>query len=344
MFAQLHPQDNVVVSLRGSLIGDVWSDGSGTVTAAEPIAAGHKMAIRDIAPGDWVIKYGLPIGLAKEAISVGHKVHEHNLRTGLDAGGQFSSEWSPPPVVPLTPPKHSDQAGLGTFFGYEREDGQVAIRNEIWILNTVGCVNQTGQQLAAWANRTLVGRVPNLDGVYAYSHPYGCSQLGDDLDATRAILAGLARHPHAAGVLFLGLGCENNQMQRQLEAIGPAALHKVRWFSTQDVSDEMAQGREWLTAMAEDVSRYERRPIPANRLVLGMKCGGSDGFSGITANPLLGRIADWHCSQGGTTQLTEIPEMFGAEPVLLGRCDQPETRTAVDHMIESFKDYFRRHE
>ncbi|MDP1559944.1 MAG: altronate dehydratase family protein [Pirellulaceae bacterium] len=354
MFARLHPQDNVVVSLQGSETGSPWEEelANGgpdravgtTVVAMEPIPAGHKMAIRPIAAGQWVIKYGLPIGLAQTDIAVGQRVHVHNVKTGLDAGIATQPDWEPLPAAPLTTPILTTGDDPNQFLGYLRENGQVAIRNEIWILNTVGCVNQTAQQLAAWANRTLVGRVPNLDGVYAFSHPYGCSQLGDDLQATRNILSGLTRHPHAAAVLFLGLGCENNQLQMQLDAIGPEALKKVRWFSTQDVSDEMEQGRQWLTEMAQQISRYTRQPLPANKLILGMKCGGSDGFSGLTANPLLGRIADWHCAMGGTSLLTEVPEMFGAEPVLLGRCDQPSTRTAVDQMIETFKDYFRQHD
>lgn len=350
MFARLHPQDNVVVSLQGSGTGSRWEDGAtansnGAVgaVALEPIPAGHKMAVRPIAAGQWVIKYGLPIGIAQSDIEVGQRVHVHNVKTGLDAGIEKQPDWEPLPGQPPAAPIMSDGHDPTRFMGYLRENGQVAMRNEIWILNTVGCVNQTAQQLAAWANRTLVGRVPNLDGVYAFSHPYGCSQLGDDLQATRNILAGLTRHPHAAAVLLLGLGCENNQLQLQLEAIGPEALKKVRWFSTQEVTDEMEQGRQWLSEMAQEVSKYKRQSLPANKLILGMKCGGSDGFSGLTANPLLGRIADWHCANGGTSLLTEVPEMFGAEPVLLGRCDQPRTRAAVDGMIETFKDYFRKH-
>ncbi|MBL8891184.1 MAG: altronate dehydratase [Planctomycetaceae bacterium] len=350
MFARLHPQDNVVVSLQGSETGSRWEDfaagtgeGAAVAVASEPIPAGHKMAVRPISAGQWVIKYGLPIGIAQCDIEVGQRVHVHNVKTGLDAGIEKQPDWEPLPSQPPATPILSGGQDPTRFMGYLRENGQVAIRNEIWILNTVGCVNQTAQQLASWANRTLVGRLPNLDGVYAFSHPYGCSQLGDDLQATRNILAGLARHPHAAAVLLLGLGCENNQLQLQLEAIGPEALKKVRWFSTQEVTDEMEQGRQWLSEMAQVVSKYQRQSLPANRLILGMKCGGSDGFSGLTANPLLGRIADWHCANGGTSLLTEVPEMFGAEPVLLGRCDQPQTRAAVDGMIETFKDYFRKH-
>jgi altronate hydrolase len=301
------------------------------------------MAIRPIATDQAIIKYGLPIGLARSPIAPGQHVHTQNTRTGLDAGVETATAWRPQPADDDQPVRSGSDQDPTQFLGYLRDNGQVAIRNEIWILNTVGCVNQTAQQLAAWANKTLVGKIPNLDGVYAYSHPYGCSQLGDDLQATQTILAGLARHPHAAAVLLLGLGCENNQLQQQLDAIGPDALAKVRWFSTQEVADEMQQGRQWLTEMAHQVSKYQRQPLPTRRLILGMKCGGSDGFSGISANPLLGRIADWHCQLGGTALLTEVPEMFGAEPVLLARCDDPKTATQVDQMIEQFKDYFRAH-
>jgi len=347
MFAQLHPSDNVVVSLSGAAAGSGWWSESGQVQAAEPIPAGHKMAVVPIGQGQAVIKYGLPIGRARQAIQPGQHVHEHNLATALGGDPASSEPWQAPPPQPQTAPRMPSSEGQsqdpGSFLGFRREDGQVAIRNEIWILNTVACVNQTAQQLADWANRQLVGRVPNLDGVYAYSHPYGCSQLGEDLEATQGILAGLIRHPHAAAVLLLGLGCENNQLAQQIEAIGPEAMRKVRWFSTQEVPDEMEQGRQWLGEMAEQVSRYQRQVLPTKQLILGMKCGGSDGFSGISANPLLGRIADWHCSVGGTALLTEVPEMFGAEPMLLSRCDSLETRQAVDRMIEDFKDYFRQH-
>ncbi len=338
---QLHPDDNVAVSLAGDGLNAKFKGVSGPmVTAIETIPAGHKMAIGPIQSQQAIIKYGMPIGKASCEIAPGSHVHSHNLKTALE-GSDY-----PPWQIPLV--GQSDlKVGTGSqervFSGYRRCNGQAAIRNEIWIINTVACVNQTATQLAAWANRTLVGKLPNLDGVHSFSHPYGCSQLGDDLSSTQAILAALAKHPHAAGVLLLGLGCENNQMAQQLEAIGPEAGQKVRFFSTQAVKDEMEQGRQYISELAGRLAQQKRQTLPVRDLILAMKCGGSDGFSGISANPLLGRIADRHCAAGGTVLLTEVPEMFGAESVLLRRCDSQATYDAAVEMIDRFKDYFRSH-
>lgn len=308
------------------------------VRASEPIPGAHKMAITPIAAGQSIIKYGLPIGLASCDIQPGSHVHSHNLRTGLSAENSTTSRQ-------LDSNRETTQRSgpLFQFEGYRRGDGRVAIRNEIWILNTVACVNQTATQLAAWANRTLVGKSPHLHGVHAFNHPFGCSQLGDDLNDTQAILAALARHPHAAGVLLIGLGCENNQLEAQLHAIGDPYRDKIRSFTSQKVTDEMETGRQMLTELADLVSAMQQETISSHELVFGMKCGGSDGLSGITGNPLLGRIADRHCASGGTTLLTEVPEMFGAEPVLLGRCVSDQVWNDANDMVQEFKEYFSSH-
>lgn len=343
---QLHPSDNVAVSLTGDPCGATFSGlGSGeSVSAIETIPAGHKMAIATIDAQQIVYKFGLPIGLAARRILPGQHIHSQNLVTAL-ADATYPV-WRDPRSVPIADTRQTTDglpSAARRFLGYLRPDQRAAVRNEIWIVNTVACVNQTANQLAAWANRTLVGKKANLDGVYAFSHPFGCSQLGDDLAATQAILAALAKHPHAAGVLLIGLGCENNQMAQQLAAIGALAQTKLRHFSTQAVGDEMEQGRIYLNELADPLSTQSRVELDAAKLIIGMKCGGSDGLSGITANPLLGRIADRHCAAGGTVLLTEVPEMFGAEAVLLGRCQTESIYHHTIQMIDRFKDYFRGH-
>lgn len=334
LFIQLHPRDNVVVSLGGDAVGTAWEQ----VLAAEAIPAGHKMAVQEIASGQPVVKYGYPIGVAQESIPAGHHIHSHNLRTRLNDSGTEEFQRT----VAAGAATRTDGSAF-TFSGWERPDGRVAIRNEIWILNTVACVNQTATKLAAWANQHLVGSVPHLHGVHAFNHPYGCSQLGDDLEYTRSILTCLARHPHAAGVLILGLGCENNQLSDQLAEIGQQYSGKIRSFSTQQVPDELEYGQNQLRELAQQVASHPPIQLESSRLVLGMKCGGSDGLSGITGNPLLGRLADRHCAAGGTTLLTEVPEMFGAESILLQRTTDDKVFQAARAMVDDFKDYFRSH-
>ena len=329
-FVLLHQDDNVVVALRELCMDDRVAG----VTALEPIPMGHKMAIHSIEAGEAVRKYGFPIGIATRDIRVGQHVHEHNCRTVLGAS-QFAS-WSAPHVGP-EPISKTD------FLGFECSPDRVAARNEIWIVNTVACVNQTATRLADRANRQLLDQFPNVDGFYCFPHPFGCSQLGDDLNNTKNVLAGLINHPHAGGALVLGLGCENNQMEAQIQAVAPNKLARVEFFNTQDVADEMEDGLAALSRLASQANAETRVAVPTDRLVLGMKCGGSDGFSGITANPLLGRIADRHCRAGGTVLLTEVPEMFGAESVLLARCATQAVYDELCQTIDAFKNYFRSH-
>lgn len=337
-FLQIHPADNVAVALRAADAGASFVG----VTAREPIPAGHKLALRDIAAGEPVVKYGHSLGVASVAIAAGAHVHSHNLRSALTdrlEDLRFADVAKPRPCTAPAADRAAD-----TFDGYRREDGRAATRNEIWIVNTVGCVNVASERIAAAAHAELAAPGSGIDGVYAFPHPFGCSQLGDDLRYTQKVLAGLARHPNTAAVLILGLGCENNQMKSFLEFLGPQAAGRVRWFNAQEVSDEIESGVAAVREIAAYARRFKREPIPASELILGMKCGGSDGFSGITANPLVGRIADRHCAAGGTTLLTEVPEMFGAERVLLERAVDETAFAGVVGLVNDFRAYFRKHD
>jgi altronate hydrolase len=210
----------------------------------------------------------------------------------------------------------------------------------VWIVNTVGCVNHAADRIARLAAERFAGRV---DGVHSFSHPYGCSQLGDDLKNTQAVLAGLLRHPNAGGVLVLGLGCENNQLDDLLKLAGDVDPERIRFFYSQDVVDEVEEGLDAVEALVARMESDRREPCPASDLLLGMKCGGSDGFSGISANPLVGRIADRLTAMGGGVVLTEVPEMFGAEQVLMSRAASEEVFRGIVAMIDDFKAYFEGH-
>ncbi|MFA6960459.1 MAG: altronate dehydratase family protein [Opitutaceae bacterium] len=338
LFLRIHPADNVAVALRPAEAGVVF-DG---VPAIDPIPAGHKLALTAIAVGEPVVKYGYPIGVASVAIPAGAHVHSHNVRGNLPeklASLRFAEIAKPAPF----PTRYPLPATHYFFQGYRRPDGRAATRNEIWIVNTVGCVNVASEKIAAAANTELATPGSGIDGVHAFPHPFGCSQLGDDLGYTKKVLAGLARHPNAAAVLVLGLGCENNQMKAFLEFLGPQAAERIRWFNAQQVSDEIESGVEAVRELAAYVRQFKRQPIPASELILGMKCGGSDGFSGITANPLVGRIADRHSAAGGTVLLTEVPEMFGAERMLLERTTNEATFNGVIDLVNDFRAYFQKH-
>ena len=329
---RIHPTDDVAVAVQAMPAGlEVELDGERLVLRDE-VPAGHKIALRNVAPGEPVRKYGFVIGLATQPLEPGTWVHSHNLRTGLE--GVLDYRYEPAPRAALPAPV------VPTFLGYRRPDGRVGTRNEIWIVNTVGCVNTAAERIARAAGERFAGRV---DGVHAFSHPYGCSQLGDDLGNTQAVLAGLIRHPNAGGILVLGLGCENNQMADLLARAGEVDQRRIRFFNTQEVVDEVEEG---VSAVAELVAAMEgdrRVECPASALVLGHKCGGSDGFSGISANPLVGRIADRVTALGGGVILTEVPEMFGAEQVLMNRAADEGVFRDIVSMVNDFKEYFLRH-
>ncbi|HEX9939576.1 MAG TPA: altronate dehydratase family protein [Longimicrobium sp.] len=334
LLVHVHPSDTVAVAVTALAAGTEAQVDGARVVVREDIPAGHKVALRAIESGESVRKYGFPIGLATEPIAPGGWVHSHNLRTALS--GALEYRWSP------NGRPHSDApAQIPTFDGYRRSTGRVGTRNEVWIVNTVGCVNTAAERIARIANERFAGQT---DGVFAFSHPYGCSQLGDDLGNTQKVLAGLLRHPNAGGVLVLGLGCENNQLHELLSIAGEVDASRIRFFNTQDVVDEVEEGVDAVSQLIAAMADDRRTTVPASELVLGHKCGGSDGFSGITANPLLGRVADRLTAMGGGVILTEVPEMFGAEQVLMDRAASEDVFGGIVEMVNDFKDYFLRHD
>jgi len=326
--------DNVVVALR-MIAGGTVVDG---VTVASEVPAGHKIATRVIRAGEIVLKYGYPIGVATRDIAPGEHVHSHNLASTLreDFDPSKRSTRQRPFAAALE---------AATFDGFRRADGRVGVRNEIWIVNTVGCVNNAAERIAAAARKEMEAGAAwgSVDGVHAFPHQFGCSQLGDDLELTQKILSGLVRHPNAGGVLILGLGCENNQMKLMLEAVGKIAPGRVEYFNAQEVGDEVEEGIARIRKLADYAGKAKREPIPAKELIVGMKCGGSDGLSGITANPLVGKIANRVAGAGGTVLLTEVPEMFGAEEVLLDRATSDGVAKNAIDMVNSFRAYFRKY-
>ena len=326
---QIHPRDNVAVALS-PLKKDTVVLG---VALMEDIPQGHKFALADIAPDAAIIKYGLPIGHATTPIHAGAHVHTHNVQTNLSEEAAYSYQ---PQKIPVPPPHFPTP----TFSGYRRANGLCGIRNEIWIIPTVGCVNTIAQKLADLASQEAGNRI---DGVYAFSHPYGCSQLGDDHANTRRVLAGLCRHPNAGAVLLLGLGCENNAISGMLEEIGSYDASRLKFFACQDVPDEIETGLSLLRELMDTASGDNRVSVPISQLVIGLKCGGSDGLSGITGNPVVGRFSDKLIQYGGSTILTEIPEAFGAESLLFHRAVNRQVFDEAVQAVNWFKNYYLSH-
>ena len=289
------------------------------------------MAICDIKKGGEVIKYGYRIGNATEDIKEGEWIHTHNIKTAL--GELLDYTYEPVPVEE----KRTEDV---TFQGFQRPDGKVGVRNEIWIIPTVGCVNNVATAIARAANAFVKGSV---EEVIAFPHPYGCSQMGDDQEHTRTILADLINHPNAGGVLVLGLGCENSNIDVLKSYIGEYDENRVKFLVAQECEDEIVQAVEIIKGLIDYAAGFEREPISVSRLVVGMKCGGSDGLSGITANPLVGQFSDLLISKGGTTILTEVPEMFGAETILMNRCADEALFEKTVALINDFKNYFKSH-
>ena len=326
-FIRIHPKDNVAVALHNIAAGTEFEG----VTAQTEIPQGHKMALRPLENGAQVVKYGFSIGHATAAITPGQWVHTHNMTTNLSGEMEYTYEPDIQPVASI-PAK--------TFRGYRRGDGKVGVRNEIWVIPTVGCVNDVAKALVK-ENQDLVNG--SVDGLYTFTHPFGCSQTGEDHAQTRKLLASLVRHPNAGAVLVLSLGCENLTQEQFLAELGDFDPNRVKFLTCQQTDDEMRDGRVLLQACADFAKQFKREEIPASELVIGMKCGGSDGLSGITANPVVGRFSDMLVAQGGSTVLTEVPEMFGAEGFLMNRCiNETVFNKAVD-MINGFKTYFIRH-
>ncbi len=383
-YIRISGKDNVIVALRDLAPGEelvIPAEHAGgpagtasvAIRVAEPVPAGHKMAIAPVLAGGEVIKYGSCIGIAKEDISAGAWVHVHNVRTALDGMKDYVYEPAECARAAETgvsesrsvhssecveesrkaedgvpegrmPTSAADEAGRAggcgrgaVFQGFRRPDGSVGVRNEIWIIPTVGCVNGIAEALAREARGRIFGSV---EDVVAFPHPYGCSQMGDDQEHTRTILADLVHHPNAGGVLVLGLGCENSNIGELKPYIGKYDECRVKFLVCQECEDELAGGAVLLDELIRYAAGSERETVPAEKLIIGLKCGGSDGFSGITANPLVGRFSDLLIAEGGTTILTEVPEMFGAETLLMNRCKTRELFDQTVSLINDFKQYF----
>ena len=326
-FIKITDRDNVAVALEPIQAGECILG----VTLTEDVPAGHKFALCDIAEGENVVKYAFPIGHATKPIEKGTWVHTHNVKTNLS--GLLEYTYNPHPCA-------VEKDREATFEGYVREDGRVGIRNEVWIVNTVGCVNGTSKTLERLAQQAYGDRV---DGVHCFVHPYGCSQLGSDHENTQKLLASMVRHPNAGAVLVLSLGCENNNVNEFKKVLGDYNPERVKFLITQNVEDEIEEGMKLLDELTAYAAQFKRTTVPASELVIGLKCGGSDGLSGITANPLLGSASDLLARHGGTTLLTEVPEMFGAETILMDRCKDKETFKKAVALINDFKAYFIRY-
>lgn len=325
--------DDVAVALRDLVPQERIAVGDQILEVAEAIPRGHKFAIRSVAAGQPVRKYGWPIGRATVDIAIGAHVHSHNLETLLSGTDEY--EYAAAGAADVTKPASS----VSSFLGYRRANGKVGTRNEIWILCTVGCVGRTAERIARLAAQKYAGRV---DNIIAFPHQFGCSQLGDDLDRTRRLIAGLAQHPNAGGVLILGLGCESNQLSKLLADIPESERERIRYFAAQATEDETEAGLQAVEELVQLAESDQRVPCSLADLVVGLKCGGSDGLSGITANPLVGRIADRVTRAGGTAVLTEIPEIFGAERLLMQRAANREVFDGIVRVVNDFKEYFLR--
>lgn len=329
---KINQNDNVAVALRPLNKGEVLQAAETAVTLMEDIPQGHKFALKEIKSGEEVVKYGFRIGFAKEDIQPGQWVHVHNVKTAL--GDVLTYDYEPEGHQDVEPTEHT------YFEGYRRTDGKAGIRNEIWIIPTVGCVNSIAKALETAAKKFVGG---NVEDVIAFQHPYGCSQMGDDQENTRKVLADMIHHPNAGGVLVLGLGCENSNIPVLMDYIGAYDEQRVKFLQCQDVEDEMEEAMKLIGELAAYAGAFSREKIDASELIIGMKCGGSDGLSGITANPVVGAFSDLLVSKGGTTILTEVPEMFGAETLLMNRCATPELFDKTVDLINNFKNYFTSH-
>ncbi|MBE3675444.1 UxaA family hydrolase [Pseudoalteromonas distincta] len=330
---KLHPTDDVAIAMRNITAGEILPVDGEEILVNENIDKGHKVALRDINKQENVIKYGAPIGFALENIQKGGWVHTHCVKTTLNDELDYKyipefieqSEATPSPEVNI----------------YRRQNGEIGIRNEIWLIPTVGCVNGMINQMI----KEFKLRHPQLeiDGIYAFPHQFGCSQLGDDLDTTRILLQNMALHPNAGGALVVGLGCENNQLPAFRDGLGDYDEGRIKFLITQQADDEIEEGVALLEQIYAQVKQDKRQPGTLSEVKFGLECGGSDGLSGITANPMLGYFSDYLIAQGGTTVLTEVPEMFGAETLLMSRCKDEETFNKLVSMVNNFKGYYKAH-
>ncbi|MFA4046192.1 altronate dehydratase [Prevotella sp. PCHR] len=333
-FIKINPADSVVVCLRQLNKGETINVDNKEVCVLQDTPAGHKILINDTNKGDNIIKYGYPIGHAMEDLKAGTWVNENNLKTNLS--GTLSYEYKP------VDEKLNIEKVQRTFKGYVRKNGEVGIRNEVWIVPTVGCVNGIAERLAELLTKET--NLEGIDAVHAWHHNYGCSQLSEDHENTRKVLRDMVLHPNAGAVLVLSLGCENNQPDQFEKLLGDYDKDRIKFLITQNVKgDEVEEGMKILRSLYEIAKKDERTECPLSELRVGLKCGGSDGFSGITANPLVGELSDFIVAQGGTSILTEVPEMFGAETILMNRCETPELFEQTVKLVNDFKEYFLSH-
>jgi altronate hydrolase len=330
-FIIINPADNVAVALEPLYVGEELFAAGNSVVLLSAIDKGHKFAVRPVAKGENVIKYGFPIGHALTDIRQGEHVHTHNVATNLDENREYEYR---PSVVAL-----QRSSSCPMMNAYLRWNGDAGIRNELWIVPTVGCINGQAQVIVDRLRRET--DCSHIDDIRVYTHNYGCSQLGDDHRNTRRALAALVRHPNVGGALVMGLGCENNQIEDLKREIGEWDESRVRFLVAQQVEDEVAEGLRLMKELADRMRRDSRQTLPISLLKVGLKCGGSDGLSGITANPLVGRFSDWLIAHGGSTVLTEVPEMFGAETILMNRAADKHVFDGTVALINGFKDYFR---
>ncbi len=318
-YIKINEKDNVAVALE-------------ELKETEIIPKGHKFALKDIKAGEDIIKYGASIGKATVEIKKGEHVHVHNVKTNLGEKIEYSYE---PNLTKIEKEENF-------FQGYVRKNGDVGIRNEVWIINTVGCINKAAEKIASKLNNEHK-ETENFHGVHTFVHPYGCSQMGEDHVTTQKILARLVQHPNAAKVLILSLGCENNNIKEFKKVLGDYDTDRVKILVAQEVEDEVVEGVKILSDAIEEVKKQKREKVSVNKLVVGLKCGGSDGLSGITANPLVGKFSDKIIKSGGTSILTEVPEMFGAETILMNRCENETIFNDTVKLINNFKQYYTDH-
>ena len=327
----ISPLDSVGVALTALKKGE---EAEG-VTLLSDIEKGHKFALKDIKCGENVIKYGEVIGRATADISAGEHVHSHNMSTNLSGQLEYSYNKKEPAKLP--------EYESRTVQVYERKNGEVGIRNELWVIPTVGCVNAQARAIVEAFNKKH-GELAGIDGVFTFTHPYGCSQIGEDHERTRTILQRMVKHPNCGGVLVLGLGCENNRMDVFKETLGEYDHERTEFLIAQDVEDEISEGVKLLEKLYNAAKNDVRVEKDISCLKIGLKCGGSDGLSGITANPLVGRFSDYIAAVGGTTVLTEVPEMFGAEQLLMDRAKNRSVFDKIVKLVNGFKEYYQKHD
>ncbi len=330
-YLRINPIDKVVVALRPMKAGEEIAGG---VKLLQDVPQGHKILLQDVKEGEDIIKYGYPIGHALKDMKAGEWVNEDNLKTNLS--GTLEYEYKP--VDEKLNIAKSDK----TFNGYKRANGEVGVRNEVWIVPTVGCVNGIAEELAKRLEEET--KLEGIDAVHAWHHNYGCSQLSEDHENTRKVLRDIVLHPNAGAVLVVSLGCENNQPEDFMAMLGDYDQSRIKLMVTQRVEgDEVEEGMKILRELYAIAKQDKREVCPLSDLRVGLKCGGSDGFSGITANPLVGEFSDFLVAQGGTSILTEVPEMFGAETILMNRCETKELFDQTVKLVNDFKEYFLSH-